>query len=68
MAVKVVKKSTGDVQQGKFAVIKGGNVALYSGIMADKKGGWRGCGKRWLFPVEEVTVSADNPDQEIQAS
>ena len=37
MAVKVVKKSTGDVQQGKFAVIKGGNVALYSGIMADKK-------------------------------
>ncbi|HKZ51506.1 MAG TPA: hypothetical protein VJ256_07090 [Dehalococcoidia bacterium] len=68
MAVKVVNKATGETQQGKFALVKSDSVALYSGIMADKKGGWRGCGKRWLFPADGVEVVADNPQQELQTS
>jgi len=51
MTVKVVDKKTGKESTGKYAVIKGGRINLYTGIMSDKKGGWRGCGKRLLFPA-----------------
>ncbi|MBI2305652.1 MAG: hypothetical protein HYU86_13025 [Chloroflexi bacterium] len=65
MAVRLV-----DVQgvefSGKLVVIKGEEVALWSGIMPDKKGGFRGCGKKQVFPRQGVTVNADNPDTEIK--
>jgi len=66
MSVKVVDKKTGKETLGKYAVIKGGQVNLYTGIMSDKKGGWRGCGKRLVFPAESVTVSADEPTKEFK--
>lgn len=43
MSVRVVDKKTGKEITGKYAVIKGGQVNLYTGIMSNKKGGWRGC-------------------------
>lgn len=66
MSVKVVEKKTGKQTIGKYAVIKGGEVSLYTGIMSDKKGGWRGCGRRILFPAESVTVTADDPAKELK--
>ena len=66
MGVKVVDKKTGKVLTGKYAVIKAGQVNLYTGIMSDKKGGWRGCGKRLQFAVESVTVTADEPTKELK--
>ena len=66
MTLKVVDKNTGKETTGKYAVIRGGQVSLYSGIMSDKKGGWRGCGKRLLFPEDSVTVAADEPGKEIK--
>ena len=68
MAVKVVEKQTGASVTGKFAVIQGGQVSLYSGIMSDKKGGFRGCGKKTGFPADGVEVMADNPAQELKQS
>ncbi|MBI2846367.1 MAG: hypothetical protein HYX82_00640 [Chloroflexi bacterium] len=61
MSVKVTDKKTGKETAGKYAVIKGGEVNLYTGIMSDKKGGWRGYGKRLVFSAESVTVAADEP-------
>ena len=66
MSIKVVDKKTGKETTGKYAVIKGGQVNLYTGIMSDKKGGWRGCGKRLLFSAENVTVTADEPTKELK--
>jgi len=66
MSVKVVDKKTGKETIGKHAVIKGGQVSLYTGIMSDKKGGWRGCGKRLQFAAESVIVSADEPKKELK--
>jgi len=66
MAVKVVEKATGTVSTGKFAAIKGKEVTLYSGMMSDKKGGWRGCGKCTKFPADAVSVSADDPAKELK--
>ena len=66
MSVKVVDKKTGKETVGKYIVIKGGQVNLYTGIMSDKKGGWRGCGKRLVFPAESVIVSADDPMKELR--
>lgn len=37
MAVKVVIKETGETVAGKFAVLDGGTLGLFSGIMSDKK-------------------------------
>jgi len=66
MSVKVVDKKTGKETIGKWALVKGGQVNLYTGIMSDKKGGWRGCGKRVAFPAEDVTVTADEPAKELK--
>jgi hypothetical protein len=66
MAVKVKDKKTGNETMGKFAAIKTGEVKLYSGIMSDKKGGWRGCGKCTTFPADDVSVSADDPSKELK--
>jgi len=66
MSVKVVDKKTGKETTGKYALIKGGQVSLYTGIMSDKKGGWRGCGKRLQFPADSVTVTADEPTKELK--
>ncbi len=66
MAVKVTEKQTGKESAGKFASIEGGKVNLWSGIMSDKKGGWRGCGKKVVFPAESVSVSADDPAKELK--
>jgi hypothetical protein len=66
MSVKVVDKKTGKETLGKYAVIKGEQVNLYTGIMSDKKGGWRGCGKRLQFPADHVTVTADDPMKELR--
>ncbi len=66
MSVKIVDKNTGKETVGKYASIKGREVNLYTGIMSDKKGGWRGCGRRTTFPVESVTVVADDPGKELK--
>jgi hypothetical protein len=66
MGVKVVDKKTRKETTGKYAIIKGGQVSLYTGIMSDKKGGWRGCGKRLVFPADSVTVAADDPAKELK--
>ncbi len=66
MSVKVADKKTGEETVGKFALVKGGQVNLYTGIMSDKKGGWRGCGKRIVFPAENITVTADDPAKELK--
>lgn len=66
MAVKVVIKETGETITGKFASLEAGKVGLFSGIMSDKKGGFRGCGKKRVLDVDAVTVTADDPDREIK--
>ena len=66
MGVKVIDKKTGKETTGKYAVIKGGQVNLYTGIMSHKKGGWRGGGKRLQFPADSVTVIADEPMKELK--
>jgi len=68
MAVKVVNKETGETISGKLAILKEGNVLLYSGCRPDKKGGLRGCGKRQVFAADSVSVSADDPAREIKSS
>lgn len=66
MAVKLVVKESGENVAGKFAVIEGDKVGLFSGIMSDKKGGFRGCGKKRTFDAASVTVTADDPAMEIK--
>lgn len=66
MAVAVVEKETQKRVMGKFAKLEQGQVLLYSGCMADKKGGLRGCGKKTTFPADGVTVSADEPSMELK--
>ncbi|MBI2887207.1 MAG: hypothetical protein HYY02_08355 [Chloroflexi bacterium] len=66
MAVKVVVNETGESFIGKFAVIQGDQVGCFTGIMADKKGGFRGCGKKRVFSAETITISADDPAKEIK--
>jgi len=66
MSVKIVDKKTGQETIGKYAAIKGGEVGLFSGIMSDKKGGWRGCGKKTIFAADAVTVKADDPVRELK--
>ena len=66
MGVRVVDKKTGQETVGKYAAIAGDEVKLYTGIMSDKKGGWRGCGKRFVFPSAGVTVAADEPSKELK--
>ncbi|MDP2920680.1 MAG: hypothetical protein Q8O43_10760 [Dehalococcoidia bacterium] len=66
MAVKVVDKKTKKEATGKWAAVKGGEVHLWSGIMSDKKGGWRGCGRKTVFPATDVNISADEPAKELK--
>lgn len=66
MPVQVLIKETGEKVSGKFAVIDAESVGLFSGIMSDKKGGFRGCGKKLVFQANVVSVSADDPAKEIK--
>lgn len=66
MAVKVVEKDSGKATTGKYAVVDKEKVNLWSGVMSDKKGGFRGCGRKLVFEVAKVTVSADDPAKEIK--
>lgn len=67
VAVTVQNRDSGQVFKGKFASIKDGDVALWSGVMADKKGGFRGCGKKvGVFSETSVTVTADEPAREVR--
>ncbi|HXH08900.1 MAG TPA: hypothetical protein VNP04_03915 [Alphaproteobacteria bacterium] len=66
MAVQVRHHQTQETFVGKFAKVEQGQVLLYSGIMQDKKGRWRGCGKRLTFPAELVSLTADDPERELQ--
>ncbi|MBI4219588.1 MAG: hypothetical protein HY682_05530 [Chloroflexi bacterium] len=66
MAVKVLIKKTGATITGKFAVLEKDAVGLFSGITSDKKGGFRGCGKKSVFAASDVTVQADNPATEVK--
>ena len=68
MTVKVVNSKTGETFNGKYAVLRAGEVNLFTGIMSDKKGSFRGCGKKRVFPRQDVTVEADNPSQELKSS
>lgn len=66
MTVKVLVKETGETITGKFAALDGAQVGLFSGIMSDKKGGFRGCGKKRVFVAAAVTVTAEDPAQELR--
>ena len=66
MAVKVLIKETGQAISGKFVVIEGSTVGLFSGIMSDKKGGFRGCGKKQTFEAASVTVTAEDAAKEMK--
>ncbi|MBI4213408.1 MAG: hypothetical protein HY534_03795 [Chloroflexi bacterium] len=66
MAVKVVINDTGQALIGKFASFDADKVGLFSGIMSDKKGGFRGCGKKQVFDASAVTVTADDFEKEIR--
>lgn len=67
MAVKVVNKQGGQTFTGKFVDIKEGTVSLWSGMVADKKGDFRGCGRKvGAFPEATVTIQADDPTREIR--
>ncbi len=66
MPVKVTEKKTGKETIGKWAAVKDAEVQLWSGIMSDKKGGWRGCGKKTVFKTDAVTVKADDPARELK--
>ncbi|MBI4267204.1 MAG: hypothetical protein HY662_00280 [Chloroflexi bacterium] len=66
MSVKIIDQKTKKETTGKYAAVKEGQVSLYSGIMSDKKGGWRGCGKRTVFTASEITVVADDPGKEMK--
>ncbi len=66
MSVRVIEKASGKETVGKYAAIKGSEVGLFSGIMSDKKGGWRGCGKKTVFKADTVTVKADDPAKELK--
>jgi len=68
MTVKVTNNTTGETFSGKFAALREGEVNLFSGVMSDKKGGFRGCGKKRVFPQQDVTLEADNPSQEVRGS
>jgi len=66
MPVKAVDKKTGKESTGKWVAVKGGEVPLWSGIMPDKKGGWRGCGRKTVFPSAGVSATADDPAKELK--
>ncbi|MBI4281938.1 MAG: hypothetical protein HY672_00405 [Chloroflexi bacterium] len=66
MAVKILIKETGETITGKFASLEADTVGLFSGIMSDKKGGFRGCGKKRVFEAAAVTVTADDPSKELK--
>lgn len=66
MSVKIIDKKSGKETIGKWASVKGKEVNLFTGIMSDKKGGWRGCGKKIVFPADTVTVTADEPVKELK--
>lgn len=66
MAVTVLIKDTGEKVTGKFAVMEGETVGIFSGIMSDKKGGFRGCGWKRIFSAAAVTITADDPTNEIK--
>lgn len=60
MAVKVIDKKTGKETTGKFAAVKGEEVQLWTGIMSDKKGGWRGCGNQHRLGMD-INDSSGRP-------
>lgn len=66
MAVRVVDKETGKCTVGKYAVIKNGQVNLYTGITSDQECGWRGCGLRLVLAADRVIVTADEPAMELK--
>lgn len=66
MAVHILVKGSKNEVVGKFASIEDGKVNLFSGIMSDKKGGWRGCGRKQVFEAARVTVKADSPAKELR--
>ena len=66
MSVKIISYYPHQEHVGKFALIKGDQVNLYTGIMSDKKGGWRGCGKQIVFPADGITITADDPAKELK--
>ncbi|MBI4267557.1 MAG: hypothetical protein HY662_02100 [Chloroflexi bacterium] len=68
MTVRIMDKKSGNETVGKYALVKSSEVSLYTGIMSDRKGGWRGCGKRIVFPASDVTVTADDPAKELKQS
>lgn len=66
MPVRVTDQ-TGQTHTGKFADFREGSVSLWSGIMSDKKGGFRGCGRKvGVFPEGEVAIDADEPGRETR--
>ena len=66
MTVTVVDTKMGQTFTGRFALVDKEKVGLFSGCMSDKKGGFRGCGKKTVFPVDSVTVKADDPSKELK--
>jgi hypothetical protein len=66
MTVRVVDKETGKCTLGKYAIIRKGQVILYTGIISDPECGWRGCGLRMVLAADLATVTADEPTKELR--
>ena len=66
MAVTILVKNTGEEVKGKAAAIDLESIGLFSGIVSDKKGGFRGCGRKTVFPAASVTITAHEPDKELK--
>lgn len=66
MAVRGVSQRTGETITRKVASIEGGTTGVFSGIMADKKGRFRGCGKKQLCEAAAAKVIANDPQKKIR--
>ncbi len=62
----MIIKETGEPRTGKFAFLEADKVGLFLSIMSDKKGGFRGCGKKRIFEVPASAVKPDDPAKEIK--
>lgn len=65
MAVNVFMKTCRGEFTGKYAELDGRTVSLFFEITPDKRGGYRGCGEKLVFPMADVNVIADQPMVEI---
>ena len=67
MPVAIVIRETGEEVTGKCTSIDAKNACLLWGIISDKKGCFRGDGKK-AVAAAAVTVAADDPSKELMTA